>query len=95
MRAFYFEVENTRNMDNTILLTRTKTETMGSKHKHHVQLHGNYANQATGIKFEQSVVAKTVLCQGLKMTRVVDGHSNSCMQTPPTTIGATTLVRCE
>jgi len=54
--AFYFKIENRRDILNTTLLltriTAHKQSLTESKHKHHIQLLGNNANEltTTGIK---------------------------------------------
>jgi len=49
MGAFYFKIENRRDILNVTLLTRItpykQSLTMGSKHKHHIQLLGDNANE--------------------------------------------------
>jgi len=49
MGAFYFKIENRRDILNPALLTRITTHKLhkqwGFKHKHHIQLLGNDANE--------------------------------------------------
>jgi len=57
MGALYFKTKNRRDILNTTLQTRITAHkqllTMGSKHKYHIQLRGNNANEytTTEIKF--------------------------------------------
>jgi len=66
METFYFKIEYRRDILKTTLLTRITAHkqslTIGSKHKHHIQLLGNDANDQTKTRINLYSYSLSQLC---------------------------------